>query len=93
MDSQSLSLLFDPSSFMHVASVMFSIGAAVLIIHGAWKAYLFVKSAVVGSFTGTHQESVDRMSELYKDYDPNASDDFEWDEESYYSWRDSKGMD
>lgn len=48
MDQLALDGLIASVDFSLVTGTMFAIGTSVLLIHGAWKAYKFVKSAVKG---------------------------------------------
>jgi hypothetical protein len=48
MDQLALDALVSGVDFGLVTGVMFAVGTGVLLIHGAWKAYKFVKSAVKG---------------------------------------------
>jgi len=84
MNQSLLTSLFNPSLFANVAVTMFSIGTGLLLVYGAWKAYSFVKAAVVGSFTGVDEASVAAFNERFADYDPNeASPTDDWDDEQW----------
>lgn len=48
MDQLALDGLIAGVDFALVTGTMFAIGGSVLLIHGAWKAYKFVRSAVKG---------------------------------------------
>lgn len=84
MNQSLLISLFNPSLFANAASTMFSICASLLLIYGAWKAYSFVKAAVVGSFTGVDEASVASFQERFADYDPDAPNEMDdWDDEQW----------
>jgi len=48
MDQVALDALVAGVDFSLVTGTMFAIGTGVLLIHGAWKAYKFVRAAVKG---------------------------------------------
>lgn len=48
MDQVALDALVAGVDFSLVTGTMFAIGTSVLLIHGAWKAYKFVRAAVKG---------------------------------------------
>lgn len=48
MTQLELDALIAGVDFAQVTGTMFAIGTSVLLIHGAWKAYKFVRAAVKG---------------------------------------------